>query len=225
MNRKRRWLLYAVLLGLLVTAAQLFQVRTLFEQALAWLGGRGPWGGSLFVALYVVATVLLIPGSVLTLGAGALFGISWGSLYVSLGSTLGATGAFLVGRHLARDALARKLADNERFAAIDRAVAAEGWKIVFLARLSPVLPFTLLNYAFGLTRVKVSHYVLASWLGMMPGTVMYVYLGAVAKAAAGTHTRGAGEWVLHGVGLLATVVLTVFISRRAKKALAGRILQ
>ena len=152
-----------------------------------------------------------------------MFGVAWGSIYVSIGSTLGATCAFLVGRYLARNAIARRIEGNERFAAIDKAVANEGWKIVGLTRLSPVFPFTLLNYAFGLTQVKLRDYVLASWIGMMPGTVMYVYLGSLAKAASGERTRTTGEWVLYGVGLLATIVVTVFVTRIAKRALAKRI--
>ena len=107
-------------------------------------------------------------------------------------------------RYLARDAIARKIEGNGRFAAIDKAVANEGWKIVGLTRLSPVFPFTLLNYAFGLTQVKLCDYVLALWIGMMPGTVMYVYLVSLAKAASGERTRTTGEWALYGVGLLAT---------------------
>jgi uncharacterized membrane protein YdjX (TVP38/TMEM64 family) len=170
-----------------------------------------------------VATVLFIPGSVLTLGAGALFGVVLGSVCVSISATLGATAAFLVGRYLARDAIARRIGRHEKFAAIDRAVADEGWKIVLLTRLSPVFPFTLLNYAFGLTRVKLGHYVLASWIGMMPGTVMYVYLGSLVNLSAGHRQRTTGEWVLYGVGLLATVVVTVFVTRLARKALAKKI--
>jgi uncharacterized membrane protein YdjX (TVP38/TMEM64 family) len=169
-----------------------------------------------------VATVLFIPGSALTLGAGALFGVAWGSLYVSVGSTLGATAAFLVGRYVARNAIAKKIEGNERFAAIDKAVANEGWKIVGLTRLSPVFPFALLNYGFGLTRVKLGDYMLASWIGMMPGTVMYVYLGSLAKAATGERVRTTGEWALYGVGLLATVAVTIFVTRIAKQALAKR---
>src|SRR5205814_6164694 len=108
---------------------------------------------------------------------------------------------------------------NEKFATIDRAVADEGWKIVLLPRLSPVFPFTLLNYAFGLTHVKLSHYILAPWLGMIPGTVMYVYLGSLVNVGAGHRQRTTGEWVLYGVGLLATVTVAVFVTRLAKKAL------
>jgi uncharacterized membrane protein YdjX (TVP38/TMEM64 family) len=167
--------------------------------------------------------VLFLPGSVLTLGAGAVFGVVWGSVYVSVASTLGATCAFLVGRHFARDAILRQTAGNERFAALDRAVAAEGWKIVGLTRLSPVFPFALLNYAFGLTQVKLGQFVLASWLGMMPGTVLYVYLGSLAQAAAGERTRTTGEWALYVVGLLATIAVTVMLTRVARRALAPRI--
>lgn len=218
-----KWLLYPAIAIFLFVAAKEFHVQDRLKQALDWVGQLGPWGAIIFIAIYVVATVLFIPGSVLTLGAGAVFGVMWGSVYVSIGSTLGATAAFLVGRYLARDTIARRIEGNERFAAIDKAVASEGWKIVGLTRLSPVFPFTLLNYAFGLTRVKLGHYVLASWIGMMPGTVMYVYLGSLAKAATGERMRTTGEWVLYGVGLLATVVVTVFVTRIAKQALAKKI--
>jgi uncharacterized membrane protein YdjX (TVP38/TMEM64 family) len=218
-----KWLLYLAVAIALILAAKYLHVQELLKQALDWVGRLGPWGAVIFIAVYVVATVLFIPGSVLTLGAGAVFGVAWGSVYVSIGSTLGATAAFLVGRYLARDSVARKIEGNERFATIDKAVANEGWKIVGLTRLSPVFPFTLLNYAFGLTRVKLSHYVLASWIGMMPGTLMYVYLGSLAKVATGERTRTTGEWALYGVGLLATVVVTVFVTRIAKKALAEKI--
>lgn len=212
----------AIAVGLLLAGKEL-QLQDRLKQGLDWIAQLGPWGAVIFIGLYVVATVLFIPGSVLTLGAGAIFGAAWGSVYVSIASTLGATAAFLIGRYLARDAIARKIKGNERFAAIDKAVANEGWKIVGLTRLSPVFPFTLLNYAFGLTRVKLGHYILASWIGMMPGTVMYVYLGSLAKAATGERTRTTGEWALYGVGLLATVVVTIFVTRIAKQALAKKI--
>lgn len=218
-----KWLLYLGVAIALIVAAKYSHAQTLLKQALDWVGQLGPWGAIIFIAIYIVAAVLFIPGSVLTLGAGALFGVVRGSIYVSIGSTLGATCAFLVGRYLARDAIARKIEGNERFAAIDKAVAEEGWKIIGLTRLSPVFPFTLLNYAFGLTQVKLRHYVLASWIGMMPGTVMYVYLGSLARAGAAPHQRTTGEWILYGVGLLATIAVTVFVTRIARKSLAKKI--
>jgi pyruvate/2-oxoglutarate dehydrogenase complex dihydrolipoamide dehydrogenase (E3) component/uncharacterized membrane protein YdjX (TVP38/TMEM64 family) len=222
-NSRWKWVLYAVAGVLIVLALKYFHVQDLLKAALDWIGKLGPWGPVIFVGLYVVATVLFVPGSVLTLGAGAVFGVVLGSVCVSISATLGATAAFLVGRYLARDAIARKIEKNEKFATIDRAVAGEGWKIVLLTRLSPVFPFTLLNYAFGLTRVKLSHYVLASWIGMIPGTVMYVYLGSLVNVGAGHRQRTTGEWVLYGVGLLATVTVTVFVTRLARRALAKKI--
>ncbi len=223
---RSRWLLYlgvaVAAIAAAVVAFHYFDGQELLEQALDWVGQLGPWGPIIFIAIYILATVLFIPGSVLTLGAGAAFGVVWGSIYVSIASTAGATVAFLVGRYLARDAIARKVGGNQRFVAIDKAVAEDGWKIVGLARLSPVFPFTFLNYAFGLTQVKLRDYVVASWIGMMPGTVMFVYIGSLAKAATGERTRTTGEWVLYGVGLVATVVVAVIVTRVAKKTFANK---
>ncbi|HZO84975.1 MAG TPA: FAD-containing oxidoreductase, partial [Verrucomicrobiae bacterium] len=218
-----KWVLYIAAGIGIVLALKYFNVQDLLKSALEWIGNLGPWGPVIFVGLYVVATVLFVPGSVLTLGAGAVFGVALGSVYVSIAATLGATAAFLVGRYLARDAIARKIERHEKFLTIDRAVADEGWKIVLLTRLAPVFPFIFLNYAFGLTRVKLSHYVLASWLGMIPGTVMYVYLGSLVNVGAGQRQRTTGEWILYGIGLLATVAVTVFVTRLARSALAKKI--
>ena len=218
---RAKWLLIATILAAAVAAFFLFDVRALLREGLDAIGRLGPWGPVLFVAIYIVATVLFLPGSVLTLGAGAVFGVALGSVYVSIASTLGATAAFLVGRYLARDWVAKKVEGNASFAAIDRAVADEGWKIVGLTRLSPAFPFSLLNYAFGLTQVSLRDYVLASWIGMMPGTVMYVYVGSLARAA-GDRARTPAEWVLYGIGLVATIAVTVVVTRLARRALAKR---
>lgn len=221
---KWKWaFLLAAIAGLLATG-KFLDLQAQLKQALDWISSLGPWGAILFIALYVAATILFVPGSVLTIGAGALFGVVQGSLYVSIASTVGATGAFLIGRYLARDSIARKIEGNERFAAIDKAVAAEGWKIVGLTRLSPVFPFSLLNYAFGLTRVSLLDYALASWIGMMPGTVMYVYIGSLANGGGGQRARTLAEWVLYGVGLVATVVVSIFVTRIAKRTLAKKIM-
>ncbi len=219
---RTKLLLWATVVLAALVAARWLPVQDTLRQILAWMRALGPWGPVLFVAVYVLATVLLVPGSVLTLGAGAVYGVGYGSLIVSLASTLGATAAFLVGRHLARDAVARRVAANPRFAALDQAVADEGWKIVVLTRLSPVFPFTLLNYAFGLTRVPLREYALASWLGMMPGTVLYVYLGSLADAAGSPRQRTPAEWALYATGLLATLAVTVVVTRLARRALAQK---
>jgi len=210
-----------------LVAARYFHVQDLLRSALGWIEGLGPTGMVVFVLLYIAACVFFIPGSLLTLGAGVVFGVVQGSALVSVASTLGATAAFLVGRYLARDWVARKIEGNAKFKAVDEAVAREGWKIVGLTRLSPVFPFNLLNYAYGLTRVSLRDYFFASWIGMLPGTVMYVYLGSLAgdlaRLGAGEHTRTAGEWALYGVGLAATVAVTVYVTRIARAALARKV--
>lgn len=214
-------------LGLALAAVLLLDVQPILRAALARVEELGPLGAAAFVGIYVVACVLLVPGSVLTLGAGAVYGVVRGSLLVSLASTLGATAAFLAGRYLARDWVARRLEGNERFRAIDEAVGREGWKIVGLTRLSPVFPFNLLNYAYGLTRVSLRDYVLASWAGMIPGTVLFVYLGSLAGSVADLDAPGGGrspaEWTLYLVGLAATLAVTVYVTRIARAALAKRI--
>ncbi len=213
-------------LALAVIIAALFAAGCLHpEQWLSALLDRvsqlGPWGPVLYIPIYAIAAVFLVPGSVLTFGAGALFGLVYGSVIVSIAATLGATAAFLISRYLAREKVARRIAGNAKFAALDQAVAGEGWKIVFLTRLSPVFPFTLLNYAFGLTRVGLGQYVLATWVGMIPGVILYVYIGTLAQA--GQRSRTAAEWALYGIGLVATIAVTVVITRLARRALGRRI--
>jgi len=189
----------------------------------AWVDGLGPWGPIAFAAGYVLATVAFVPGSLLTLAAGALFGLLRGTVLVFVAATLGASLAFLIARYAAREAIERRLADNERFAAIDRAIGAQGRRIVFLLRLSPLFPFNLLNYALGLTRVRFPDYLVAS-AGMLPGTLLYVYYGKVAgdvaRLAGGTTApRGAGYYAVLGLGLAATVAVTTLVTRTARRAL------
>lgn len=211
----------------LAIAARLGDARGWLVATVEAIGGLGPVGLALFAGLYVVVTVLLLPAVALTLGAGAVFGAARGALAVWVGATLGATAAFLIGRYLARHWVERRLAGRPGFRAIDDAVAREGWKIVVLARLSPAFPFVLLNYAFGLTRVSLRAYVAASALGMVPGIAMYAYLGSLAgslaAAVAGTAARTPAQWALLGIGLLATVAVTTYVTRLARAALGQRI--
>ncbi|GJM22368.1 MAG: hypothetical protein DHS20C15_22830 [Planctomycetota bacterium] len=211
----------------LFAATKFLPVGEWMQSAFDGIEGLGAWGPAALVGLYIVACVLMLPGSVITLGAGAAFGVVQGSIAVFIGATLGATLAFLVGRYLARAQIEKKVAGNERFAAIDKAVGQQGFKIVVLTRLSPVFPFNLLNYAYGLTSVKLRDFVLGS-VGMLPGTVMFVYLGHAGKAAAAAAAgegseRTPAQWVLLGVGLLATLVVTVFVTKLAKRALDGEV--
>ncbi len=200
-----------------------FNPQEWLRNALLWIDNLGAVGAIAFIVLYIIATVAFLPGSILTLGAGVVFGVVWGSIYVFIGATLGATAAFLVGRYLARGWVAKKIADNKKFAAIDRAVGREGLKIVLLTRLSPVFPFNLLNYAFGITGVSLKDYFIGS-VGMIPGTIMYVYIGSLAGniAMIGTQaqpTNPTVQWAIRIIGFIATVAVTIYVTRIARKAL------
>ncbi len=188
-----------------------------------WVEGLGVWGPVAFMAGYALATVAFVPGSLLTLGAGAIFGLAKGVAYVFVAASIGATLAFLVSRYVARSAIEQRLAGNEKFAAIDDAVGEQGLKIVLLLRLSPVFPFNALNYGLGLTKVSLRDYVLAH-IGMLPGSLLYVYYGKlagdVAALAGGAETeRGTEYWIVLGLGLVATVIVTTIVTRIARRAL------
>lgn len=198
----------------------------MLQDALLWIQNLGSIGAIAFVGLYALATVVLVPGTLLTLGAGVVFGVVWGSIYVFVGATLGATIAFLIGRYFARGWVAQRIEGSAKFSAIDEAVAKEGLKIVVLTRLSPIFPFIFLNYVFSLTQVSLKDYIFGS-IGMIPGTIMYVYIGSLAGniALLGSNTpvlnqeAQLAQWGFRILGLIATVVVTVYITRIAKKAL------
>ena len=202
-----------------------FNPQTILFHALTWVDSLGAVGAIAFIIIYILATVAFFPGSILTLGAGVVFGLVLGSFYVFIGATIGATVAFLVGRYLARGWVAEKIQGNSKFQAIDEAVGREGLKIVLLTRLSPVFPFNLLNYAYGVTGVSLKDYLLGS-AGMIPGTIMYVYIGSLAGnlATIGTSapaTNPALPWTIRLIGLIATVALTLYVTKIARQALAS----
>lgn len=206
-----------------------FNPQSWLLNALQWIDSLGAVGAIAFILLYIVATVAFLPGSILTLGAGVVFGVVLGSVYVFIGATLGAIGAFLVGRYLARGWVSKKIAGNQKFKAIDEAVGKEGLKIVFLTRLSPVFPFNLLNYAYGVTGVYLKDYAIGS-LGMIPGTIMYVYIGSLAGnlATVGADTNQANstvQWAINIIGFIATLAVTIYVTKIAKKALDKTILE
>lgn len=215
-------LLVLALLAVLAWRFQLFgQLQALLRQVLEAIAALGFWGPVLFVLLYIVCCIALVPGAVLTLGAGAVFGLVKGSILVSIAATLGATAAMLVGRYLARDWVQRKLATHPTFNSIDQAVEREGWKIVFLTRLSPAFPFFIVNYLYGLTRVRLRDYVLATWIGIMPGSTLFVYIGSLVSPDAAKNSTAA--WIFKGIGLVATVLVTVYLTKIARRALARKL--
>ena len=216
-----------LLIGVAVFAAflavKLFVAEDLLKSVLRWIGGLGPLGPLIFIGVYIVAPVLFFPGIILSIGAGTVFGLLAGSIYVSIGATLGATCAFLVGRYVARQWVAARLEGNAKFRAIDRAVAREGWKIVGLARLSPLFPFNLLNYAFGLTDISLRDYFFATWVGMIPGIIMYVYLGSLAGDVAMIGSlpvkRSAAHWAFEVAGFVVSVAVALYVTYVAGRAL------
>ena len=216
-----------MLINTIVSMIGGFNLQELLRNALQWVESIGYIGGIAFIGIYIIATVAFLPGSILTLGAGVVFGVVFGSIYVFIGATIGAIAAFLVGRYLARDWISAKIAGNQKFAAIDKAVAHEGFKIVLLTRLSPLFPFNLLNYAFGITGVSLKDYALAS-IGMLPGTVMYVYIGSLAGDIArvggeNQPTNPTVQWIIRIVGFIATVAVTIYVTRIARKALEEKV--
>ncbi len=217
-----RWLLAILAIGALVLLGR--QAGASLQEFATWIDALGVWGPLAFMLGYAIATVAFVPGSLLTLAAGAIFGIAWGTLYVLVAASVGACVAFLLARYVARGTIERRLEGNPKFAAIDKAVGREGRKIVTLLRLSPVFPFNLLNYALGLTQVRFVDYAVAC-LGMLPGTLLYVYTGslagdlAAAASGAGTSPSGPGRWALLVVGLVATAAVTILVTRVARRAL------
>ena len=227
----RRGVLVLKILGGLAALAALYfiapDVRGYTLEFAKWVEGQGVWGPIIFALGYAGATVAFVPGSLLTLAAGAIFGLAKGTVTVFFGATLGSALAFLIARYVARDAIARRIAGSPKFAATDRAVAREGLKIVTLLRLVPIFPFALMNYALGLTRVKFRDYLLAS-IGMIPGTFLYVYygkgLGSLLAVAGGAEIEyGIEYWVTFGAGLVAALAVTIYVARIAKRALAEEV--
>ena len=193
------------------------------QNALQWINSLGAIGGIVFIGIYIIATLAFLPAALLTLGAGVIFGVTWGSVYVFIGATLGAIAAFLGGRYLAQGWVKEKISSYKKFAIIDKAVSKEGLKIVLLVRLSPLFPFNLLNYAFGITSVSFQDYLIGS-LGMIPGTIMYVYFGSLVGdiALIGSKNQPGNiilHWVIQIMGLIATIAVTVYVTNIAKKAL------
>lgn len=221
--RKSRVAILLSLAAAIGAALMLLPVKQYLQELLQAVRAMGAWGPVILALVYVVATVFMIPGSIMTLGAGFLFGVAIGTVTVSLGSVAGASAAFLIGRTVARGWVEEKVAQNRRFRALDEAIGREGFKIVLLIRLSPVFPFVFTNYALALTRICFRDFVLASWIGMLPGTLLYVYLGSTLKSlaelASGGYHGGTAQNVFFALGLAATFVVTVVITRVARAAL------
>jgi uncharacterized membrane protein YdjX (TVP38/TMEM64 family) len=216
---KVRWILIGAGVIALIAALQWLPVGDWIESAKGWFEDLGAFGPIVFVALYVAIGLLLLPASAMTIAAGSIFGLWLGFLWAVIAANLTAIAAFLVARHLARGALERKLKSNERFKELDDAIGAGTWKIVALVRLSPIVPFSFANYAMGLTQVGFGPYCLATFLGMLPGTFVYVYLGYVGAESLHGGSKSTSQWILLGVGLVASAALVFWLTRMARAKL------
>ncbi len=216
-----KWILLGLGLILLSVAVSFLPVAEWVKAFTDWIRQLGLAGAFIFIGVYALAAVLFLPGAIFTIAAGLVYGIFGGTAVALAGATLGAGLAFLVARYLVRRRIGKFAKKNKRFGAIDDAVGQQGWKIVGLLRLSPLIPFNVSNYFYGITSIGFWPYLLASTIGMLPGTLLYAYLGAIGQAGLSGGKKGHSplEWIFLGFGLLATIAVTVFVSRVAKKAL------
>ena len=222
MNKKlllNRWFLLLFFISLIVVCQIKFEIIQNIPSIIEKTASSGPVGYLGFILIYIVSTVMMLPGSPLTFTAGALFGFWKGLIFVSIGSTLGACCAFMVSRYLIRKSIEKRVLKNKKFQSIDNEIDEQGWKIVILARLSPIIPFFLLNYALGITKIRFIHFIFASWVGMIPGTTVYVLMGTMGGAFI-NGKKSSFEWVLLGIGLIATILVTLLISKIIKKSQA-----
>ncbi|KAH6816490.1 SNARE associated Golgi protein family [Perilla frutescens var. frutescens] len=216
--------LLLLLIGAIVVACFTLPVEKILKDFLVWIEqDLGPWGPLVLAVAYIPLTVLAVPASVLTLGGGYIFGLPIGFFADSIGATLGAGAAFLIGRTIGRSYVISKLKDYPKFRAVAIAIERSGFKIVLLLRLVPLLPFNMLNYLLSVTPVPIAHYMLATWLGMMPITFALVYVGTTLKDLSdvthGWHDLSKTRWAFIIMGLLMSVVLIICVTRVAKAAL------
>jgi uncharacterized membrane protein YdjX (TVP38/TMEM64 family) len=216
-----RLLIAALVVAALLLAGRLLPFREGIDSFGRWLETLGPAGYALFIAAYALVTVLMMPAVLLMIAAGYYFGLLTGVALVSAGATLGAALAFLIARHLARERVAKYAAASPRYAAIDAAVGRKGWPIVFLLRLSPLVPFVVSNYFYGLTAIRFWPYVLASWVGMIPLQFLYVSFGVAGRDASlpSEGPAAAWKWGLLAVGTLVTLAATVYAGKVVREAL------
>ena len=218
----RKLVLFAAIVLSLIVLARLFGLGERLQELREWIAGMGNLGMVAYVALYIVAVAAAVPGLPISIAGAAIFGALKGVILVSIGSTLGASLAFLIARYLARDAIYGRLSGNEKFQRLDRLTEQHGAMIVAITRLVPLFPFNLLNYGFGLTRVPFPTYAFWSWLCMLPGTIVYlVGTDAIITAV----TTGEVPWIIVGVFIAALIIVigaVRFASGRLKEKERGQ---
>ncbi|MBW4573785.1 MAG: TVP38/TMEM64 family protein [Aphanothece sp. CMT-3BRIN-NPC111] len=218
-NNKKWLLIIAVVLAIVWAGIKFLPLNDWFSHLRDWLTTLGFWAMPAFILIYIIATIVGLPAAILMLVGGTLFGLVRGTISVSVADTLGAGACFLLGRTVARKPIKKWIAKRPQFAELDKAVGKKGWKIVFLTRLSPLVPSNLLNYGFSLTKVNFWDYLFFTWLGMLPVIGLYVYLGSFGggflKGGGGT-----GKLAFQVIGLLFTIGVVIYTTRLAKKTVS-----
>jgi len=215
-----RWIVGVAAIVALSTLSTYLPVKDWVKAFTDWVQTLGAAGVVLFIFAYAVATVLFLPGWIFTVSAGLVYGVVGGTAVALSGAIIGSALSFLCARYLLRKRIEAAAKRSSKFSAIDSAIGEQGWKIVGLLRLSPVVPFNLSNYFYGITAVRFWPYIFASAVGMLPGTFLYAYLGAAGKASLDGQTGHSPlKWLFLGLGLVATIGVTIIVSRTAKKTL------
>ena len=219
--QRRIWLRCAAAL-LLITAAVLawehFPLHSSVKDFARWAEMQGASGAAVFLAMYVAGAILMLPEGLLTIAAGLAYGF-WGGLLVFFAALIGAAAAFLIARHFARDRVQRWIRKRRHLSAVHQAVGDEGWRVVLLCRLSPLLPFVFQNYLFGITEIGFFAYFAATAIGIIPGLALYIYLGALGRAALDGDTGGTLHWIFFSIGLAATALVAWLLARKASSRL------
>jgi uncharacterized membrane protein YdjX (TVP38/TMEM64 family) len=220
-KKYNKWIVVALIVVALSLPAAVLPVKEWIREFVDRVQGMGVIGVIVFILAYAVATILFVPGWIFTVSSGLIYGTFAGTLIALTGAVIGASMAFLIARYFVRRRIEDVTKTNRRFAAIDEAIGKSGWKIVGLLRLSPLSPFNVSNYFYGITSISFAAYVIVSAIGMLPGTLLYAYLGAIGQTRIVGGSIGHNKWqgVLLGVGLIATVTVTLLVSRIAKNAL------
>ncbi|MEE9375691.1 MAG: TVP38/TMEM64 family protein [Rhizobiaceae bacterium] len=219
-RRNMKWLVLGAALVLFAVVYAILPIKEWLSNFQAWVQGYGSLGWFIFIIVYALTSFLLIPGSILSIGAGVAYGL-WAFPLVIIGAVLGSAISFLAARYIFHDKVQAKVAEYPRFNAVNEAIRDEGWKVVFLLRLSPALPFSLQNWFLGLTPVGFWPSQIATFFGIMPGTLLYIWVASLGgeAAAGGMQDSSMARYLGLALGLLATIIVTVIVTRKAQKKL------
>ena len=219
-SSRRRWVFIGLAILAVVALFWMLPTAKWIVSAYEWIQGLGPWKFVAFVVIYTVLSMLFLPTSPLNVAAGLMFGLLWGFLASLTGVMAASIGCFLVARYVARGWVLKRVACNPKFEAVLRGLKTESWKLILLTRLNPVLPAAIASYCFGVTTIRFRQYALASLIGNVPLCFVLAYLGSAGQLAFGRHEWSTWDYVLYGSGLVATIALTVWVSRFTKRKLA-----